>query len=253
MMLEKAVPSTARVVPLEEALRELDRSLRGLSSAVLTALEEQRHLIAFEIHDGPAQELAMALSHLEEALRHVRGKKGRSFLLQSREMAAHALAELRRILAGLRPPLLDELGLEAVLRAYLPQACQGHDISLEADLRLGPLRLHPQVETALFRIVQEAVNNALRHSGTPRLRVLLAVEGDTLVLEVEDWGRGFDVARAMHREGLGLISMGERASLIGAHLVVESRPGRGTKVRLTMPLEVAQRGPGAQREQAARR
>jgi signal transduction histidine kinase len=152
---------------------------------------------------------------------------------------------VRAIATRLRPTVLDDLGLEAALRSHLDRIRARAAVELAADVRLPQPRLDPAVETACFRIVQEAVTNALRHAHATAVRVGLVVENGELALSVRDDGGGFDLIaagrRAARGESAGLSGMEERARLAGGRLEVETAPGRGTEVRATFPLATAAR------------
>jgi signal transduction histidine kinase len=156
-------------------------------------------------------------------------------LTAARNLAAAALDEARRAIGGLRPSVLDDLGLAAGLESLarsLPQA----DVEVEAD----ECRMAPHVETALYRIAQEALQNVTKHAEASRVRVELRQERDAVHLVVTDDGRGFDAerltaSRAKAAGGYGMVSIHERAALVGARVVIESRPGAGTTVTVSVP------------------
>ncbi len=139
------------------------------------------------------------------------------------------MATVRRVARALRPQALEELGLEGALRALL----EGTGLPFELAVDTG--RLDPLVELVAFRVLQEAVTNAVRHGEPRRLTLRLAREGDRLLGELVDDGRGFDPAATP--PGVGLVGMRERVEQLGGELAVESRPGAGTRVRFSLPLE----------------
>ena len=209
---------------------------RGRELSVL----EERARLARDLHDAVAQKLFS-----------VRAKARAAALLVDRDpvraaaeidsvatLAGQAHAELRAVIDGLAPPDLAVSGLIGSLRSYavLVGRTYGKDVRVEAaDV---PALDEPR-ETALYRVAQEAVSNALRHSGSPQVTVRISGRRRSALLEVTDCGRGFDAASP--HDGLGLASMRERAGSVGGALSVTSRPGEGTTVRLTVPLPAASR------------
>lgn len=209
----------------------------------LEAQEEERRRLAREIHDGPAQVLANATFQLEYCQRLLERDPARL----KEEMARlgtdlrEGLAEVRYFIFDLRPGSLAELGLSATLQRYAENFQSRSGIEIELDLDFEPGRLSPTKEVAVFRIVQEALQNVRKHSGATRARVSLRVRPDGLVVSVEDDGVGFDTGQQAESGGrhFGLSSMEERARLIRAELRVASKPGQGTSVVLRVPSETA--------------
>jgi len=227
----------------ERRLAEYSARLAALSRRVLTVQEEERRAVARELHDELGQVLTAVKVNLQ-ALRRQSGPAafGPSFE-DSLALLDGAIAEVRAISTRLRPAVLDDLGLEAALRSHLERIRARTAIDLAADIRLPQRRLDAAVETACFRIVQEAVTNALRHASASGLRVELGVANGELALTVRDDGRGFDLAAATRRaaqgESAGLSGMEERARLAGGRLEVRTAPGSGTEVRALFRLAEA--------------
>jgi signal transduction histidine kinase len=150
------------------------------------------------------------------------------------------IRQVRSLSLELRPSLLDDLGLLPALRWYTDRQAERAGFAVELHSELGDARLPPDVETTCYRIVQEAVTNVARHAGARRLRVEVRVADGALELLLQDDGRGFDVeaarARAALGDSFGLVSMEERVSLAGGVLRVDSAPGRGTTLRVRLPL-----------------
>jgi signal transduction histidine kinase len=152
------------------------------------------------------------------------------------------LKEIREVALHLRPSVLDDLGLLAALRHYLKGYQNRRRLLVDFQaLGLDGKRLPPEVETSLFRITQQALTNVARHAQARHVTVLLEHRGSSVLLIVEDDGRGFDAIRVMnappHEGNLGLYCMRERASLVGGTLTIEATPGRGTTVFVRIPLE----------------
>jgi signal transduction histidine kinase len=219
----------------EDALRESEQRYRILSQQLLEVQEGERRSLALELHD----QLGQILTAIRLALRSRR--KGR--IAEALGLVDQAAEQVRNLALTLRPASLDHLGLPAALRAYLKRQSQlaGLDIHLE----VGPLeeRLPPAVETACFRLVQEALTNVARHSGARRVDVELNAAEDAVEIVVRDDGKGFDVGAARERAeagaSLGILSMEERVALAGGRLEIESEPGRGTTIRARFPASRA--------------
>jgi two-component system sensor histidine kinase UhpB len=211
--------------------------LRDTAARALSAAEEERKRIARELHDETAQTLAALLLRVRLA-RSVDDRTARDELLEDlRTEISTALEGIRRFARGLRPPALDELGLVPAIGSHARnlEESAGITITLEAD----PLEelLPPEGELALYRIVQEALANVVRHAAARRVRIRLAREHGHVVAEVEDDGRGFRAAKATRTgAGLGLFGMHERAAYLGGRVEVHSVPGQGTRVRAEVPI-----------------
>lgn len=214
----------------------------ALRAQIIHGREEERQRLAREVHDGPAQVLANALMILEgsHTLAQQSGvEKLVTMLDRLRETTREGLQEVRRFIADLRPGALAEHGLASALADYIRaynNALGGHAI-LEAE----PLpHLAREAEIVLYRIVQEALQNAHKYARGANVAVRLACAGGRLHLTIRDDGPGFDpheVARRAGKSNWGLTSMRERADLIGARFSVASSPGHGTEVTVILPLE----------------
>ncbi len=155
---------------------------------------------------------------------------------QGRARLREAIDEARRVVSELRPPTLDDFGLVEGLRHYASDASQAEGWQLEFMAELGEVDVAPAVETAIFRIAQEALTNVRKHAHTMRIRVTLESDGRRLMLEVRDWGCGFDLeAFSEESERLGLVGMNERAALLGGECQIESHPQQGTTVWVSVP------------------
>jgi two-component system sensor histidine kinase UhpB len=211
--------------------------LRDVAARALRAEEEERRRISRELHDDTAQVLTALLLRLRLVQRTDNPARQREMLGEMRADLAEAVEGVRRLAAGLRPPPLDELGLAAAIEKYAEDACRSYDVSLDLDLTALRRRFPPDVELALYRIAQEALSNAARHAAATRVAVQATSDGDELVLLVDDDGQGFDVAvRSEEARGLGITGMMERASYMGAVVMIDSTIGEGTCVRAVVPL-----------------
>ncbi|HEX2080382.1 MAG TPA: sensor histidine kinase [Longimicrobium sp.] len=212
--------------------------LRELASTALNAAEEERKRIARELHDETAQLLAALLIRIRVVKQASDPQAVDALLEDMRREIGQALEGVRRFARGLRPPALDELGLIPAIESHVRSIREitEIDLTLDADAAAGG-ELPPEASLAVYRIVQEAMSNVVRHSGATRAAVRVGREPDRLVVTVEDDGHGFDVGavRAAGR-GLGLFGMGERAAYLGGRVDVQSAPGTGTRVRAEIPL-----------------
>lgn len=216
---------------------------RQLLEKCLWAQEEERKRVARELHDEIGQgltALVMGLASVEDKLP---SGEARQRLADLRELTSSTLAEVRRIMLDLRPSLLDDLGLAAAIGWYLERHLAG--TGLQHEVRLVGLgaqqRLPPEIETTLFRVVQEAVTNVLKHAQAQHLQVELQLRAGEVRACIQDDGCGFDPttfsADQAHSQGLGLLGMEERVALVGGSFHISSRPGQGTCIEVCVPLE----------------
>lgn len=207
--------------------------------------EELCHHFAAEVHDGVGQVVHSLYHHLHslEQAQRFGGPQHRATLRRLVRLARQAVSETRRLIEGLRPTALETLGLAGALH-LMADTLRQDGWTIVLDERLGPERLPPMVELALFRVAHEALTNAAKHASERRAALTLARVGEAVCLEVRDWGPGFDTARLARitrlGERLGLRVMGERLAALGGDLRVESGPGAGTLIVARVP---APRGP----------
>jgi two-component system sensor histidine kinase NreB len=150
-------------------------------------------------------------------------------------MASQVLDNLRRIAVDLRPASLDHLGLVPALRQYIEAVSDKHGLSIQFETRGVTGRMVTDVETCLYRIVQEALTNIVRHARADRVDILLEQNEDKIRSSVVDNGSGFDPVEAMGKNRLGLFGIRERAEMLGGRLIVESKPGTGTTILVEIP------------------
>jgi two-component system sensor histidine kinase UhpB len=213
-------------------LERLEAERRRASSAALDAQEEERARIARDLHDEVNQSLTGLLLRLEAA-REKAPPELAGELAEIRGVANRAMQELLTLARQLRPTALDDLGLKAALAGNVRQLnAQGIQATFESEGDLGELPGDAQL--VVYRVAQEALSNAMRHSDAEHVRVGLRRDGDELELRVRDDGRGFSFEAA--NRGLGIAGMRERALLVGGDLKIESRPELGTRVRLVVPI-----------------
>ncbi|UCD98504.1 MAG: sensor histidine kinase [Chloroflexota bacterium] len=226
---------------LVKQLNERNQELRALSERAINALEEERKQIALTLHDDTGQSLSMLIINLERLEDHLPENEDviKEKLVATRELAQETLSNLRKIVYGLRPSILDDLGLIPAIRWYARTNLEeaGMRLKIDANGDVGPLP--SPLNSTLFRIAQEAINNILRHSQAKIVVIKLSKVGDQIQLEVQDDGKGFDLnferGEALQQQHLGLLGMQERAELVGGSTWVSSLPGRGTQIRVNVP------------------
>lgn len=221
-----------------------EKRFRALAKSVWHIQEEERRRLARDLHDGIGQTLTALANQLQRISDDARdtdnlGLKHR--LDDALGITRGALHDTRELSRLLRPTLLDDLGLDAAL-AWLARTLSeraGLPISFQSEL--DEQRLHPDVETLLFRITQEALTNVIRHSDAQAAHIIVKHTPMLLILRVEDDGHGFDTAKVAHAErsasSSGLRGMRDRAELFGGRVEIRSAPGQGTVVQLTLTLD----------------
>lgn len=216
----------------------------GLS--IIEAQEEERKRVSREIHDGPAQMLAnvMMRSELIERIFRDRGAEdGFQEIKNLRQNVRNALYEMRRIIYDLRPMALDDLGLIPTLRKYLYTTEEYNGkvkIHFQCIGETEDKRLAPQFEVALFRLAQEAVSNALKHSESEEITVKVEITKDFVILMIKDNGKGFDLKEAKEKKNksFGLLGMKERVDLLEGTMTIDSKIGLGTFIMIKVPLSL---------------
>ena len=224
------------------AARERDRVRTEMLNQVIAAQEAERARVARDLHDEIGQSLTSVLLGLrlvEDSLARPDPdvEDCRQRTAEVRELVADALRQARTLAFDLRPTVLDDLGLVAALRRLVDEvgAPGGPAVDLAVHGLDDDQRLSPELETVVYRVVQEALTNVVRHAAASSASVVVARDGGRLRAVVEDDGGGFDLASA-HRPSLGLGGMSERAALVGGSLDVDTAEGRGTTVRLEVPV-----------------
>jgi signal transduction histidine kinase len=217
---------------------ELTRRVsRDAVRTMLRGQEEERSRLSRELHDQTGQALTALLLGLNAARRATGLDEAKAALADLDDVVREALADVRSIAVRLRPAALDELGLAAALERLASSAADGTGAEVAVTTTLATdERLPTEIETAVYRIVQEAVGNALRHGGAGRVDVTVVTRPDAVIASVEDDGCGFDPVAVRHGR-LGLVGMRERAALFGGRLAVESSPGRGAAITAELPLD----------------
>ena len=216
----------------EESWREERLRLREL----VEDLENDRRLTAYEIHDGLVQDATGAQMHLDSLLGCGGLPPGPvcEKVSLARTLINRVVVEARHLIDGLRPPVLNELGLVAAIE-YLMDDQPADGPLIEFTVRVRFDRLNPLHEGTIYRIVQEAINNVRQHSRSERAEVRLTQIDDRVRIEISDWGVGFD-PEAVTKKRLGLRGIRERARLLGGWVRIESTPGTGTRILVELPL-----------------
>jgi PAS domain S-box-containing protein len=216
-----------------------------LSRKVLVAQEEERSRIARELHDELGQlltALRFELDWLRKRTAKLNEEAGTSFAA-SVELVEKAAAELRRICKGLRPPLLDDLGLDPAAHLLVEEFRERTGIAAELAVELGEgqRQFPPEIALAVYRVLQESLTNISRHSGASSVTIELHRKAGEIALQVVDNGRGFDPSSPSLAQGSGMAGMRERSAIVDGRLQITSSPGKGTTVEFRVPLGAASR------------
>lgn len=222
---------------LLERLERNEREFRRLGRAVWRVQEDERRRLARELHDGIGQNLTVLkhrLGQLDAALPAARDD-ARATLAAAVALCSDTLQDTRELSRLLRPPILDDLGLEAALRWLVRSQAEASGARI--DLEIEPLpALDGELQTLLFRVAQEALNNVAKHAGAQHVHVQLTARDGGLQLRVHDDGRGCEPEQAVQAGGSGLGGMRERLRLYGGVLQLRSAPGEGLRLSARVPL-----------------
>jgi two-component system, NarL family, sensor histidine kinase UhpB len=217
----------------EDRKLQQEEFLRGL----LKTNESDRQLMAHDLHDGVLQDLTASVWQLD-SLRNASSQFSdaeRKRFDQTRAILRRALDEGRRLLSGLRPPILDEQGIVAALEYLAAELRQKHPLDLQLCVDVRFKRLDPMFEVTIFRIVQQALTNVAQHSRSSRAEVKLSQQSESMQLLVRDWGVGFDPTR-VDKEKFGLRGIVRRTELVGGTAEIVSQPNEGTQILVRLPL-----------------
>ena len=209
--------------------------LRAFGQGALRAAEDERQRISRELHDDTAQRLATLLIRLRLASQEEHAESRMGMLNDLREGLQETAEGVRRIARGLRPPALEDAGVVTALQAHIRNLFEDLDIRSSFDAGAIDQYLDEDAKLVLYRVTQEALSNVVRHSRASAVAVTIQVEEDFVVAVVRDDGNGFDHGAVANGGGLGLVGMTERAASTGGTVKIESRPGHGTQVKLSIP------------------
>jgi signal transduction histidine kinase len=236
-LAESLVARAATAVDLSE------RVSRDALRRVVEAQELERARLARELHDETGQALTSILLGLKSLEDSVDSDKAQAAVGALRELVVSTLQDVRRLAVELRPSALDDFGLVPALERLVTTLREQSDLVVDLEARLGDERLPAEAETALYRIVQEALTNVVKHAEASRVSISLVRKGGSAVVVVEDDGHGFE-PDATRAEALGLVGMRERVGLVGGRLTVESTRGSGTTLVAVVPMARAPEAAG---------
>jgi PAS domain S-box-containing protein len=226
---------------MEQAALADAQEIRALAASLLTAQEAERRRVSRELHDQICQQLA-ALAIDMSGLTAEQPAAGGELPRRLKELQTRVIMTseaTRHIAHELRPSMLDDLGLAASLQALCREFSEKERITVQFKKNEGTTgRLPREAASCLYRVAQESLNNIAKHSHARLVSVVFTFRTDAVTLSVSDQGDGFDLAAAKGRGGLGLIGMEERARLVGGKLLIDARPGRGTRITIEVPLSV---------------
>ncbi|MBN1908561.1 MAG: PAS domain-containing protein [Pirellulales bacterium] len=241
-LMQDGPPTTVMIICIditqrkaaEESLRREQKVLRGL----IDLQERERRFFAYEIHDGLAQQLAGAQMRFQSLVQLGADMppEGQRTFDEAMSLLSEGIGEARRLISGLRPPILDESGIVAAVDFLIHEAQSRERSEIEFFHHVRTERLPALLETAVFRIVQESLANACRHARSDRIRVGLKTDKDQIHVDIHDWGVGFD-PNAVPIDRFGLRGIRERVRLLGGVFSLDTAPGRGTHLSVDLPLD----------------
>lgn len=230
----------AELTALYEQYESKEVMCRQLLGKVLTAQEEERTRLARELHDIIGQSLTAIIMTTAAIEKNYppSSARGREQLAQVQSVARQALQDLRNLIFALRPDILDDLGLSLAVRSQAKKYLEPAGVKVRFRMALES-QLPPEVEITVFRVVQEAITNIVRHARASEAYISLTQKDARLIVRVEDNGLGFNPTQVMarQRQNWGLHGMKERINLLGGHFYIGARPGHGTLVLAEVPLD----------------
>ncbi len=208
---------------------------------LLKSHDQERKLIAYEIHDGLAQQLVAAIMQCQAAARVADRdpQESRELFSQLLALLRQCLTETRRLISGVRPPILDEFGVVTAIQGMIEETHARGGPRVEFQNSVSFQRLEPVLENTIYRIIQEGLQNACRHSHSEKVLVELTQAEGNIRLRVQDWGTGFDL-RQIDRKRYGLTGIRERVRLMGGNVSIDSRLGEGTSILVELPEDVGE-------------
>lgn len=234
---KKRIPRENEVNPEQyQVAKELYRK-------ILTLQEEEKKRISRDLHDETGQiviALGALFNVLEKELKSMHIEKALSIVDENRKLFQQIASKMKFMASSLRPPALDILGLSAVLREYFAQCTASNAIRIELKENLKDVKLDENTEITLYRIVQEAIVNIVKHAEAKAAKVELVYSGRNLTLSIEDNGKGFDVQEYKKKfdvKQMGLRGIKERVDILNGTFSIDSAPGEGTKLLISLPLE----------------
>ncbi|MGB8347972.1 MAG: ATP-binding protein [Ktedonobacteraceae bacterium] len=235
-------------------LEAIDNATRFRASQIINAQEQERKRIARELHDETSQLLTSLLISLAVLDESVTTQEAHERVAETRKLAHQTLRAIRNLSIDLRPSALDDLGLLPAMRWYIKEYQQKCGIAVDLRTSGFKARLPTEVETALYRIMQEALTNTARHSKAHKVKVTMKEDSQAIHVLIRDDGEGFNVDSVMKNpyqdRGLGLVGMNERAVLLNGTLNITSEIGRGTTIKVDIPFRAMETSESAQEEDA---
>lgn len=227
---------------LLEDLQQKEKNRRWLIEQLFTAREDEQRRISRELHDESSQSMASILTYLRVLYTKLSTDEQREMALEIRELTAATLEGIRRLAVDLHPPLLEDLGLEAAIEKYLEPIRKMHpDIEFGCAIQGDFRQISKPISLMCYRTIQEAVANILKYAEANRVDISLRMGEENIILEVADNGVGFDretAEKARLNRHLGLVSMRERAELLQGTFLLETAPGRGSKITVLLPFNI---------------
>jgi signal transduction histidine kinase len=220
----------------DQAAMAGQQALAAVNRKLIDAQEQVRTRIARELHDNISQRLAL----LTYELGAQPGSHGNAVGIEAR--LSEIAADVRALSHNLHSPKLDLLGLATGMQMLCREFGEQQQVQVALDAHNAPAQVSPETALCLYRILQEALHNAAKHSGVRNVDVRLWETKDAIHLQISDQGAGFDVETSKRSPGIGLVSMQERITLVGGELSIESAPQRGTTIHARVPMEASQAG-----------
>jgi PAS domain S-box-containing protein len=227
----------------QQQLETSHRQLRSLASYMESIREEEKQKIARDLHDDTSQILASLYAHLEAAIGSLpeEANQAKTNIRKAQELSTNVLDGIHKLIFELRPTVLDRLGLMAAIRSLVDNQVNDDRLKIKFKIIGHERRLNSKIEIAIYRVVQEAFNNIIRHSKANKADLLVHFRKNNLTIKIKDNGTGFDIQEAINSKerprGWGLLGMKERVELLGGAVIFNSVINRGTDITLEIPLE----------------
>ncbi|WP_223668829.1 sensor histidine kinase [Kangiella shandongensis] len=218
---------------LAESLAAGNTQMRSLAKRVWKVQEDERKHIARELHDGVGQLLTALINQVEQTLKEEKDENLQQSLKDSLELARQALNDTRKISRLMRPRILDDLGLVPALKWLRRIMQEQTDLTIELETHIDK-ELDEETQTLVFRVVQEALTNAIKHAGANHIKIDVASQPSILLVKVTDDGVGMDTNKALGPDGFGLSAMQDRVAAFGGQLMINSAKGKGAEVKMLL-------------------
>jgi signal transduction histidine kinase len=230
----------AELIHMARQVKAAQQSLHSYIGAITAGQEEERRRLARELHDDTIQSLIALKQRVQLAQLATKNGSSEESLTEVVSLTEQAIENVRRQTRALRPIYLEDLGLVTALEMLARETSQASDISVEFQLEGDEIRLEPAVELAFYRMAQELLSNISRHAQATKSTLHISFTSQAVTIQVTDNGRGFEVPKSPSEFApgghFGLLGLHERAELIGAELMIHSKPGRGSQVTVTLPM-----------------